>query len=158
VVRQVVESLGPVAAAAGVRLDSALDAPALHVVGDVLRLQQIFSNLIVNAVKFTPAGGTVSVQFDRRPTAVRVSVTDTGVGIEPDLLPYVFEPFRRSERAHGADGLGLGLAIVRDLVELHGGVVQASSAGSGRGASFVVELPLAGSEPERRHAPVSASS
>ncbi|HEY3821110.1 MAG TPA: response regulator [Polyangiaceae bacterium] len=116
-----------------------------RVFGDTDRLQQIASNLISNAVKFTPRGGSISVLIDVDHEWVRLRVVDSGQGIEPDLLPHVFERFRQgntgSNRSHG--GLGLGLSIVRHLVELHGGTVAVESAGSGKGATFTVCLPLA---------------
>jgi PAS domain S-box-containing protein len=113
------------------------------VLGDANRLRQVIWNLLTNAIKFTPAGGTVTVELENTPDAVRLIVTDTGKGIARDFLAHVFEPFRQGDpsttRAHG--GLGLGLAIVRHLVEGHGGTVAAFSDGVDRGARFVVELP-----------------
>ena len=116
--------------------------PAIE--GDVTRLRQILLNLLSNAVKFTPAGGRVSLAVARAPRALHISVADTGAGISADLLPHVFERFRQGggpSRRQG--GLGLGLAIVRNLVELHGGTVTAQSDGEGRGATFEVILPAA---------------
>jgi signal transduction histidine kinase len=111
------------------------------VLGDSVRLEQIVANLLTNAVKFTPAGGSVTLQLrSDRSTAV-ISVRDTGEGIDPELLPHIFEPFRQGRNGrHG--GLGLGLAIVRQFVELHGGAISARSEGQGRGAEFTVRLPL----------------
>jgi len=113
------------------------------VLGDGNRLRQVIWNLLTNAIKFTPAGGKVTVELENTPTSVRLIVTDTGKGISRDFLAHVFEPFRQGDasttRAHG--GLGLGLAIVRHLVEGHGGTVAAFSDGADRGAQFVVELP-----------------
>jgi len=115
------------------------------VVGDAGRLQQVVWNLLANAVKFTPEGGTVSLALERSGDEVGVTVRDTGEGIEPGFVAHVFERFRQqdetSTRAHG--GLGLGLAIVRHLTELHGGRVTVESAGPGRGATFRVVLPAA---------------
>ncbi|HEY2772905.1 MAG TPA: ATP-binding protein [Candidatus Binatia bacterium] len=112
--------------------------------GDADRLRQVFWNLVMNAVKFTPHGGRVDVGIDREPERIRVEVRDSGEGIEPAFLPHVFSGFRQadgsSRRRHG--GLGLGLTLVRHLVELHGGTVEAASDGRGRGATFAVELPL----------------
>jgi CheY-like chemotaxis protein len=112
--------------------------------GDADRLQQVFWNLLSNAIKFTPAGGTVKIEAEKMTTHVRVSVSDTGQGIEPGFLPYVFDRFRQADgsstRLHG--GLGLGLAIVRHLTEIHGGSVSATSEGIGKGATFIVDLPL----------------
>jgi PAS domain S-box-containing protein len=113
------------------------------VLGDANRLRQVIWNLLTNAIKFTPSGGTVTVELENSPSAVRLIVTDTGKGIARDFLAHVFEPFRQGDasttRAHG--GLGLGLAIVRHLIESHGGTVAAFSDGIGRGARFAVELP-----------------
>jgi CheY-like chemotaxis protein len=115
--------------------------------GDAARLQQVLWNLLSNAVKFTPRGGRVDLRVERRPSHAEITVADTGQGIAPDVLPHVFERFRQADasstRTHG--GLGLGLAIVRHLVELHGGTVEAHSAGPSTGTTFVVRLPL----PER---------
>ena len=112
--------------------------------GDATRLQQIVSNLLSNAVKFTPAGGSVDVLLRRTPEAVELVVRDTGQGIAADFLPWVFEPFRQADgsttRMHG--GLGLGLSIVKHLVEAHRGRITAGSAGPGRGATFTVRLPV----------------
>ncbi len=119
-------------------------AASLRIVGDPDRLQQVVVNLVNNAVKFTPAGGRIDVRLGRVGTRLQLTVSDTGMGIRPDFLPYVFERFRQADaapnRAH--QGLGLGLAIVRQLVELHGGTVNAASAGEGRGAAFTVSLPI----------------
>jgi CheY-like chemotaxis protein len=115
------------------------------IMGDADRLQQIVWNLLSNAIKFTPEGGRVEVRLARAGDEAEISVADTGQGIEPEFLPHIFERFRQADasttRAHG--GLGLGLSIVRHLVELHGGSVRVESAGAGRGATFSVRLPLA---------------
>mgnify|MGYP002778053325 CR=1 FL=1 len=133
----------PAAQAKGVALEAALD-PALVVRGDLDRLQQVVWNLLANAIKFTPAGGCVRVAVRRGTDGVELEVADDGEGIAPEFLPHVFERFRQADgtntRIHG--GLGLGLAIVAQLVELHGGSVRAHSDGPGRGARFVVRLPL----------------
>src|ERR671928_787490 len=114
------------------------------VMGEPRRLQQVVWNLLLNAVKFTPIGGEVRVRVERAGAHARVTVTDTGVGIAPNFLPYVFDRFRQGDqsttRVHG--GLGLGLSIVRHLVELHGGSVRGESEGEGKGSTFTVELPL----------------
>ena len=148
VVRAAVDAVRPTAAAKGVRLvtreEGVFAGAALFVRADSIRLQQVFWNLLTNAVKFTPPDGTVEVRLDSFGALARVTVSDTGRGIAADFLPYVFDRFRQAEsgitRNYG--GLGLGLAIVRDLVQLHGGSVHAYSAGEGRGATFTVELPL----------------
>ena len=145
IVEMALDIVRPAAEAKRQILTVTLDAFAGTVAGDATRLQQVFWNLISNAVKFTPDGGRIDVRLERSDRHVRVSVVDTGRGISPEFLPNVFQRFQQAEtgttRQHG--GLGLGLAIVRHLVDLHGGHVQAFSAGEGKGASFVVELPLA---------------
>ena len=121
-----------------------IDREAAWVSGDAVRLEQIVVNLVGNAAKFTPEGGHVDVRLERHAGLARITVSDTGQGIEPAMLPHVFESFRQADssstRRHG--GLGLGLAIVRRLVMLHGGRVEATSAGRGHGATFTVHLPL----------------
>jgi signal transduction histidine kinase/ActR/RegA family two-component response regulator len=121
-----------------------IDKTASVVTGDATRLHQVVSNLLTNAVKFTPPRGWIEVRLDGADGMARVSVKDNGQGISPEFLPYVFERFRQADgsttRAHG--GLGLGLAIVRHLIDLHGGSVRAESDGEGQGATFIVELPL----------------
>src|SRR5262249_53006008 len=121
-----------------------LDSKVGLISGDPDRLQQVIWNLISNAVKFTPKGGRVQVRLQRINSHVEVAVSDTGQGISPEFLPYVFDRFRQADsaitRMHG--GLGLGLAIVRHLVELHGGIVEARSPGEGQGATFTVMLPV----------------
>jgi signal transduction histidine kinase/DNA-binding response OmpR family regulator len=131
----------------GVRLDARLGSGGPRVLGDPFRLQQVVSNLLSNAVKFTPAGGRVEVRVETREQHVEVRVRDTGHGIHADFLPHVFERFRQAEwRGGGESGLGLGLALVRRLVGLHGGTVRAASPGEGQGATFTVTLPLAPAE------------
>jgi PAS domain S-box-containing protein len=148
VVQAALDTIAPAAEAKGLRLRSSLD-PEAAVTGDAARLQQVVWNLLANAVKFTPAGGEVRASVARLLTHVRVEVSDTGQGILPEFLPYAFDRFRQADmgttRQHG--GLGLGLSIVRHLVEAHGGNVHAYSAGEGLGATFTVDLPLpAGAE------------
>jgi len=130
----------------GVRVEAGLARAPIFVDADSVRIAQVLTNLLANAVKFTPAGGTarVSVAAEASGEAV-VRVADDGSGIEPGLLPRLFEPFMQADRtlARSGGGLGLGLVLVKGLVELHGGQVSASSAGTGRGAEFVVRLPLA---------------
>lgn len=115
------------------------------VTGDAGRLQQVVWNLLSNAVKFTPAGGQISVTLTQTGTDAQLQITDTGIGINPNFLPYVFEHFRQEDGAitRKFGGLGLGLAIVRQIVELHGGTVAANSPGEGQGATFTVQIPLA---------------
>ncbi|MGH8525461.1 MAG: hybrid sensor histidine kinase/response regulator, partial [Gammaproteobacteria bacterium] len=144
VIEAAVESIRPTAEAKGVRLQLLLEPRVGLVFGDPDRLQQIVWNLLSNGVKFTPSGGAVQVRLQRINSDVEIAVSDSGVGITSDFLPHVFDRFRQADgsttRAHG--GLGLGLAIVRHLVELHGGTVRAVSAGEGQGATFIVKLPL----------------
>ncbi|EPX63806.1 Chemotaxis protein methyltransferase CheR [Cystobacter fuscus DSM 2262] len=143
VVEQALESVRPAADAKGLRLQTALDSTG-HVMGDAHRLQQVVWNLLSNAVKFTPKGGRVQVFVERRDSAVEITVADTGRGIAPEFLPHVFEHFRQAEGllTRRAGGLGLGLSIVKQLVEMHGGTVAAFSEGVGQGATFTVRLPL----------------
>jgi PAS domain S-box-containing protein len=145
VVAEAVESIRPSAEAKGVDLCCEPVADRLPIEGDHERLGQVMGNLLSNAVKFTPRGGSVAVRISSRADEVVVSVTDTGVGIPPEFLPQVFERFRQADssstRAHG--GLGLGLAIVRYIVEQHGGSIEAASAGRGKGATFSFRLPQA---------------
>ncbi|HYG81954.1 MAG TPA: PAS domain S-box protein [Pyrinomonadaceae bacterium] len=144
VVQAAMDAVRPAAAAKSIELRTALDPAAGPVSGDPARLQQVAWNLISNAVKFTARGGRVEVRLERADSHVEFTVSDTGQGIAPEFLPYVFDRFRQADgsttRMHG--GLGLGLAIVRHLVELHGGTVRAESAGAGHGATFKVQLPL----------------
>lgn len=139
-----IESLQPAAQAKDVRIQKVMDTGVVSVAGDPARLQQVVWNLLSNAIKFTAKGGRVQVRLERINSHIEISVSDTGVGIKPEFLPHVFERFRQADqkttRQHG--GLGLGLAIVRHLVELHGGTVQAESPGEGQGATFVVKLPV----------------
>jgi PAS domain S-box-containing protein len=159
-----VETLRPAAEAKGVRIQKLMDAGALSVAGDPARLQQVVWNLLSNAIKFTPKGGKVQVRVERVDSHVEIAVSDTGVGIKPEFLPHVFERFRQADqkttRSHG--GLGLGLAIVRHLVELHGGMVEVESAGVDRGATFVVKLPMVAvrqkDDPEGRAEPAAGDT
>jgi len=143
VMEEALETLRPAAAAKDIHLESALAARS-RVSGDPDRLQQVVWNLVSNAIKFTPGGGRIRVSLRNVNGHAEVKIEDSGMGIRPDFLPHVFERFRQSDssstRAHG--GLGLGLALVRHLVELHGGTVSASSRGEGQGATFTVALPL----------------
>jgi PAS domain S-box-containing protein len=149
-VRAVLDSQAPAADAKRVRVLSAIDPEAGPVVGDQGRLQQVIENLVSNAIKFTPEDGLVTVTLERGEGEARLLVRDSGVGIDPDFLPFVFEPFRQADpsasRRHG--GLGLGLAIARQLVELHGGTLAVESRGLGHGALFTVRLPLAAKRAE----------
>ncbi len=145
VVETALEGIAPAAAAKGVHLAQVLEPGPCRVQGDSARLEQVVANLLSNAVKFTPAGGTVAVALQRTGGEVEVRVQDTGKGIRPEFLAHVFDRFRQEDagasRAHG--GLGLGLSIVKQLVDLHHGKVEAWSAGDGAGATFTLRLPLA---------------
>ena len=144
-IESAIEAVAPAAEAKGVRIQRIMDTGVVSVAGDPVRLQQIVWNLLSNAIKFTPKGGRVQVRLGRVNSHIEISVSDSGGGIEPEFLPYVFDRFRqadqRSTRQHG--GLGLGLAIVRHLVELHGGTVRAESPGLNQGSTFTVFLPVA---------------
>jgi signal transduction histidine kinase/CheY-like chemotaxis protein len=143
VVESALDSVRPAADAKSIRMETSIDGGAAHLTGDPDRLRQVVWNLLSNAIKFTPAGGRVRVECRRTGREVELIVRDTGRGIAPAILPYVFDRFRQgdstSTREYG--GLGLGLALVRHLVELHGGTVTATSPGEGHGATFVVRLP-----------------
>jgi signal transduction histidine kinase len=144
VVGAVVEALRPTAEAKAIRLQAMLDPQASPVSGDADRLQQVVWNLLSNAIKFTPKGGRVQVRLERVNSHVEIIVSDSGKGISAEFLPHVFDRFRQADststRKHG--GMGLGLSIVRQLVELHGGTVSVESGGVGQGATFIVQLPL----------------
>ena len=144
IVDNAVATIQPAADAKGVRVQTMVDPRVGPVSGDPGRLQQVVWNLVSNAVKFTPKKGRVQVRLERVNSHVEIVVSDTGMGISPDFLPYVFERFRQAEAGttRKTGGLGLGLAIVRHIVEMHGGTVEASSAGEGKGATFRVRLPL----------------
>lgn len=143
VVRAALEAVAPAALAKSIELEATIDDTAVVVTGDPDRLQQVVWNLLSNAVKFTPRGGRVTTTLSRQRDIVQIVVADTGVGIESIFLPHVFETFRQFDssttRPHG--GLGLGLAIARNIVDLHGGTMAVASGGSGKGAKFTVELP-----------------
>jgi PAS domain S-box-containing protein len=145
VVEAALDAVRPSAAARDIRIETQLEPGTGPVKGDAQRLQQVAWNLLTNAIKFTPDGGRVGLRLRRVEEHVELQVTDSGKGIDPAFLPHVFERFRQADgsstRRHG--GLGLGLAIVRHLVELHGGTVQAHSEGEGHGSSFTLRLPLA---------------
>lgn len=164
VIEAAVDALRPSAEAKQIRLQLVIDPRTGMVLGDPDRLQQVVWNLLSNAIKFTPKGGRVQVALERVNSHIEVSVSDTGEGIERTALPHVFERFWQAETTSGRrqGGLGLGLAIVRHLVELHGGEVAAHSDGPGHGSLFTVKLPLMVTvehtkDPERRH-PVAADA
>ena len=155
VVRNAIDAVAPAAEARGVRLETLIDPEAGPVSGDPERLQQILWNLLSNAVKFTNRSGKVQVRLERVNSHVEVSVSDTGIGISPEFLPHVFERFRQADagitRERG--GLGLGLSIARQLTELHGGSIDASSAGPGQGSTFRVKIPVMIVHPVREELP-----
>jgi signal transduction histidine kinase len=144
ILENAIDSVRPEAAAKGISLESALDREAGAIVADGVRIQQIVMNLIANALRFTAREGRITVKLRSIAGRAEIDVSDSGAGIDPSVLPYVFDAFRQGTEpkmnAHG--GLGLGLAIVRHLAELHGGVARAESAGQGRGSTFTVSLPL----------------
>jgi PAS domain S-box-containing protein len=144
-IESAIESVRPAAEAKGVRVQRIMDTGVVTVSGDPVRLQQVVWNLLSNAIKFTPRGGRVQIRLERVNSHIEIAVSDNGVGIAPEFLPYVFDRFRqadqRTTRQHG--GLGLGLAIARHLVEIHGGSVRAESLGAGQGSTFTVLLPVA---------------
>ncbi|MGA9997952.1 MAG: ATP-binding protein [Pyrinomonadaceae bacterium] len=143
-IESAIESVRPAAEAKGIHIQELFDAEVSSVSGDPARLQQVVWNLLSNAIKFTPHGGRVQVRLARAGSHIEIEVSDNGDGIKAEFLPFVFDRFRQADgtmtRQHG--GLGLGLAIVRQLVELHGGTVEANSPGEGKGATFTVRLPL----------------
>jgi len=140
-----IATVQPTASARNIKLESVIDPTARPVMGDPARLQQIIWNLLSNAIKFTPKGGRVKVSLARVNSHIELAVTDNGEGMSPELLPHIFERFKQADssstRSHG--GLGLGLSIVKQLTELHGGTVTATSAGKGLGSRFLVSLPAA---------------
>jgi len=144
IINAAIDSIRPAADAKGIRLQTMLDPAASSIWGDADRLQQIVWNLLTNAVKFTPQGGRIQVKLQCIDSQVEIVVTDSGVGISKEFLPYVFDRFRQADasttRKHG--GLGLGLSIVRQLVDLHGGSVSVHSEGEGKGATFSILLPV----------------
>jgi PAS domain S-box-containing protein len=144
VIAAAVESMRPTAQVGNIRLETSLSCSGVRVSGDPDRLLQMASNLLSNAVKFTPPGGTIKVRLYCADSSIRLIVADTGEGIDPNFLPHVFGRFRQANstktRKHG--GLGLGLAIVHHIIELHGGTIRAESLGKGKGATFVVDLPI----------------
>ena len=140
-----IDTVRPAADAKNIRIDKTYAPDVGTIAGDPARLQQVIWNLLSNAIKFTPSGGAVAIELAQHAGQVQITVRDTGVGIRPEFITHVFERFRQADasttRRHG--GLGLGLSIVKHLIEQHGGTVRAESAGEGQGASFTVELPAA---------------
>ena len=159
VVLAAIDSMQPAADAKGITLQAVLDPNAGPISGDRDRMQQVVWNLLSNAIKFTPKGGRVQVILEKRDSHIELVVSDTGSGIDAQFLPYVFDRFRQADagttRQHG--GLGLGLAIVRHLVELHGGSVMVESPGAGAGTTFRVRIPLTIAPREETGQPVVAA-
>ena len=141
-VEEAVEAVAPAAYAKRVHVVKRLSSAPCEICGDPARLQQALTNLLSNAIKFTPAGGVVTISLEASGRHYAITVTDTGEGIDPRFLPFVFDHYRQAARADGTGGgLGLGLSIARHIVELHGGKITAHSRGAGAGAVFTVELP-----------------
>jgi signal transduction histidine kinase len=138
-----VETMMPLASAKDIELRSEIAQSEASVVGDAARLQQVFTNMLANAIKFTPPGGRVEIRCTEGETHAEVKVSDTGRGIGAEFLPYVFDRFRQETTdTNERNGLGLGLAIARYLVEAHGGRIYADSSGEGHGSTFTVHLPI----------------
>ncbi|MDZ8109399.1 MAG: PAS domain S-box protein [Nostoc sp. DedQUE12a] len=142
VVGAAIETAYPSANAKNIRLESKIDRSISPISGDINRLLQVLGNLLANAIKFTPSGGKVEITLFRNGSHAEITVSDTGIGISPEFLPYVFERYHQGHSTHKQGGLGLGLAIARHLVELHGGSIQVASPGIGQGATFSIKLPL----------------
>jgi signal transduction histidine kinase/ActR/RegA family two-component response regulator len=154
VITAAIETVRPSAEARHIRLQTLLDSTIGRTRGDPNRLQQVLWNLLTNAVKFTPQGGRIQVVFERVNSHVEITVTDSGIGVKPEFLPYVFDRFRQADASttRRFGGLGLGLSIVRNLVEMHGGTVSVRSPGENQGTTFTIALPLLAidTEPARR--------
>jgi CheY-like chemotaxis protein len=158
IAKAAISSIEPAADTKGVRLEVVLDPRGGPVRGDAARLQQVFWNLLSNAIKFTPKGGTVQVLLQRVNSHAELRVSDTGIGMPASFLPRMFDRFSQKDgstaRTHG--GLGLGLAIAKQLMDLHGGTLQGSSPGEGKGSTFIARIPLAilvedRADPDRAH-------
>ncbi len=148
VAQTAVESLRPSFEAKKIQMNNSFDASVSQIEGDADRLQQIFWNLLSNAIKFTPPRGQINLRINEKKSNIEIEVSDTGRGIKKEFLPFVFERFRQADSSYTRQvgGLGLGLAIVRHLVELHGGTIDVESAGENQGAIFTVTLPLASTD------------
>jgi PAS domain S-box-containing protein len=147
IIRSAIETIKPAADAKGIAIESRLDPSVALTTGDSSRLQQCVWNLLSNAIKFTPPGGQVAIALTRTGSHIEISVSDNGIGIRPEFLPFVFERFKQGDASdtpleRRTGGLGLGLAIVKQLAELHGGEVRAESPGEGHGATFAIALPV----------------
>jgi signal transduction histidine kinase len=158
VVESALELIAPAAAARHITLERHFEDDLPPILGDSDRLQQVLSNIASNAVKFTPKGGRIVASVGPINSSIEISVTDTGRGIPPEFLPFVFERFRQADDAAlRAGGLGLGMSITRHLVELHGGTVRAESEGEGKGSTFIVRLPVAARVKASRHAALAGA-
>lgn len=150
VVENAIASVAPSARAKGITISRAFEGQPRTLRAEAVRLEQVVWNLLSNAIKFTPENGSIVVALRWSESRLEIAVTDNGEGIGPDLLPYIFDAFRQGHSSGARKGgLGLGLSIVKSLVELHGGAVRAESAGVGAGATFIVELPLAAVSPSK---------
>lgn len=158
VIHHSVDGVRAAAVAKNIAIEQDIDPRGTQVSGDPVRLQQVMGNLLANAIKFTPQGGHVFVRLRRSPSGIEIAVIDDGQGISAEFLPFIFDTFRQEDAAasRSHEGLGLGLAIVKRLVEMHGGSVCVRSAGEGKGATFVVTLPLPPSERDVEHSPPQA--
>jgi signal transduction histidine kinase len=141
-IESAIDTIRPTAQAKAIQIESLLEPIFGYVLADMDRLQQIIGNLLSNAIKFTPEGGYIQVKLECLGDRIQVKVSDTGQGISAEFLPYVFDRFRQATGTGSQGGLGLGLAIARHLVELHGGTIEAESPGEGQGATFTIKLPL----------------
>lgn len=148
-----VDTLGPAATAKSIQVNLDLSPDVGYILGDMNRLQQIFWNLLSNAIKFTPEAGSVTIRGDVEQNRLNLQVQDSGIGIEPDFLPHMFDYFRQADSSttRSQGGLGLGLAITRRLIELHGGTIQVESPGLNQGTTFTVTLPIRNPQPPARH-------
>jgi PAS domain S-box-containing protein len=153
VIAAAVEAVQPAAEAKNIRIQTILNSAAGPILGDAERLQQVIWNLLSNAIKFTPKGGHVQIELHRIESQIELRVTDNGTGINPDFLPHLFERFSQADSSitRSRGGLGMGLAIVKSLTELHGGVVSATSLGEGKGATFTVKLPISAVRRESKY-------
>src|SRR4029079_2796742 len=154
IVESALDALRPTADVKGIKLQTRFEPSECLVKGDANRLRQVIWNLLSNAIKFTPRGGSVNIYLKCVESTARLTISDTGDGIAPDFLPYVFDRFRQAEgsisRKQG--GLGLGLAVGRHLAELHGGTIEAESEGLGKGSVFTVDLPMTQERRDPAHA------
>lgn len=153
VVERAIDSVRPSTDAKSIRVNSSIDAPIPLMVADPARLQQVVWNLLTNAVKFTPRNGQIDVSLQHDGEQLELTIKDSGIGIGADAIAHVFSPFRQAPGAHATASRGLGLAIVRSIVELHGGRVEARGAGIGAGGAFAIHLPLAARRTESAAAP-----